>query len=520
MTGSAPSAGPARPTSRPTTTEPRLPPLGLLVFVTGTASLGAEIAAARLMAPYFGASTIVWANTIAVVLLALSTGYYFGGRLADRHPHKRGLCVVVLVASGLLALIPIVARPFLDVSVEAFDSISVGAAAGSLFGVLALVAVPVLLLGTVAPWALRLSIGDLERSGETAGRLYALSTVGSLSGTFLSALLLIPLVGTQRTFLLYALALAAVAAPALGRRFALVPLAIAALLAVPVGSTKAAAEPGERVLEERDTTYQYARVVEDADGVRTLELNEGQAIHSMWRPGTVLTDNYWDAFLVAPTAALGRPPRSLAVLGDGAGTMTRAYGRFFPQTAVDAVEIDGELTELGRRWFGVRDRPGLRFVTDDARPFLRRTDRRYEAIFVDAYRQPYIPFYLSTREFFRLVRDRLAPGGVVVINVGHPEDSDELERVLSATLATAFGHVARDPVKDVNTLLLASEQPVSAQRLRAARLPAPLRPIAAAAAGRLEPALRGGDVYTDDRAPVEWLVDRSIVTYAAGDSDE
>jgi spermidine synthase len=485
--------------------------------VTGAASLGAEIAAARLMAPFFGASTIVWANTIAVVLLALSTGYYFGGRLADRHPHKRGLCLVVLAAAALLALVPLVARPFLDVSVEAFDSISVGAAVGSLFGVLVLVAVPVLLLGTVAPWALRLSIAEVTRSGETAGRLYALSTVGSLVGTFLSALLLIPLVGTQRTFLLYAVALAVVAALALPRRFAVVPLAIAALLAVPVGTTKAAVETGERVVEERETPYQYARVVEERDGTRTLELNEGQAVHSMYKPGTVLTDNYWDAFLVEPAAALGRPPRSLAVLGDGAGTMTRAYGRYFPATTVDAVEIDGELTELGRRWFGLRDRPGLRFVTEDARPFLRRTDRRYDAIFVDAYRQPYIPFYLSTREFFRLVRDRLTPGGVVVINVGHPSDSDELERVLSATLRTSFAHVARDPVKDVNTLLVASTAPITADRLRAAGLPAPLRSIARRAAGRLEPALEGGDVYTDDRAPVEWLVDRSIVTYAAGE---
>jgi spermidine synthase len=467
------------------------------------------------MAPFFGASTIVWANTIGVVLLALSVGYWLGGRLADRHPHRRGLCGLVLVAAALLALVPLIARPFLDVSVRAFDEISVGAAVGSLFGVLALVAVPVLLLGAVSPWALRLELSDVRNTGETAGRLYAISTIGSLLGTFTSALVLIPLVGTQRTFLLYAALLAAVAALGLGRRYALAPLAIAALLALPVGTTKAAADGG-RVLEERETPYQYARVVQETDGARTLELNEGQAIHSMYRPGSYLTDNYWDAFLVAPLAALGRPPRSLAVLGDGAGTMTRAYGHYFPETEVDAVEIDGELTELGRRWFDLRDRPGLRFFTDDARPFLRRTQRRYEAIFVDCYRQPYIPFYLSTREFFRLVRDRLTPGGVVVINVGHPDTSDELEKVLAATLRTSFASVLRDPVKDVNTLLIAGRDLVPS-RLRAAALPAELRPVAAAAERRLRPALRGGTVYTDDRAPVEWLVDRSIVTYAAGD---
>jgi spermidine synthase len=415
----------------------------------------------------------------------------------------RGLCGLVLAAAALLALVPLVARPFLDLSVKAFDEISVGAAVGSLFGVLALVAVPVLLLGAVAPWALRLELADVRATGETAGRLYAISTVGSLLGTFASALVLIPLVGTQRTFLVLAALLAALA-----------PLAIAALLAVPVGTTKAA-EPGARVLEERETPYQYARVVEDADGVRTLELNEGQAVHSTYRPGSYLTDNYWDAFLVEPVAALGRPPRSLAVLGDGAGTMTRAYGHYFPQTSVDAVEIDGELTALGRRWFGLRARPGLRFFAADARPFLRRTDRRYDAIFVDAYRQPYIPFYLSTREFFRLVRDHLTPGGVVVINVGHPETSDALEKVLTATLRTSFASVLRDPVKDVNTLLVASRRRLDPARLPAATLPRDLRPIAAAAARRLRAPLGGGNVYTDDRAPVEWLVDRSIVSYAA-----
>ncbi len=101
--------------------------LQVLVFVVGSASLGAEIAAARLMAPFFGASTIVWANTIGVVLVALSVGYWFGGRLGDRHPHLRGLCLLVMGAAVLLAVVPFVARPFLDVSVDALDSVSAGA---------------------------------------------------------------------------------------------------------------------------------------------------------------------------------------------------------------------------------------------------------------------------------------------------------------------------------------------------------------------------------------------------------
>ena len=147
----------------------RIPTLELLVFAVGSSTLGAEIAAARLIAPFFGDSTIVWANTIAIVLVALSIGYWFGGRLADRHPHLGGLCVLVVVASLLLAIVPIVAGPFLELSVDAFDSLSIGTFAGSLFGVLTLVAVPVLLLGAVSPWAIRLKLHAVEDSGETAG---------------------------------------------------------------------------------------------------------------------------------------------------------------------------------------------------------------------------------------------------------------------------------------------------------------------------------------------------------------
>ena len=188
-----------------------MPPLPLLVFVVGTGSLGAEIAAVRLLAPYFGASTIVWANTIGIVLVALSLGYWLGGRLADRHPHMRGLCLLALCAAGLLALVPFVADPMLEIAVDALDQISAGAFLGSLVGVLVLVAIPVLLLGAVSPWAIRLAVSSVEEAGSVAGRLYALSTAGSLLGTLVSALVLIPLVGTRRTVLIFALAIALLA---------------------------------------------------------------------------------------------------------------------------------------------------------------------------------------------------------------------------------------------------------------------------------------------------------------------
>jgi spermidine synthase len=499
-----------------------MPPLPLLVFVVGTGSLGAEIAAVRLLAPYFGASTIVWANTIGVVLVALSLGYWLGGRFADRHPHMRGLCLLALVAAGLLALVPFAADPLLDVAVDALDDVSAGAFVGSLLAVLVLVAVPVLLLGAVSPWALRLAVERVEEAGTVAGRLYALSTAGSLFGTLVSALVMIPLIGTRRTFLVFALAIAVTAVAGLRpmRRYALAPAAIVVLIALPVGTLKAKTSNGGRVVHEAETEYQYARVIERPDGERVLELNEGQAEHSLYRPGTVLTGDYWDEHLVLPFASLRSPPRRIAILGNAAGTTARAYGGLFPRTRVDGVEIDSELSDIGRRWFHMGG-PRLHLYHEDARPFIRRIDARYDVVSIDVYRQPYIPFYLVTKEFFELVRDRLTPGGVVIVNVGHPEGQDDLEKVLSATMGEVFANVLRDPSEPTNTQLVASEAPIGGPRLRAAapRLPAQLRPLALAAAARLAQPLRGGDVYTDDKAPVEWLVDKSIIDYAAGDED-
>jgi spermidine synthase len=367
----------------------------------------------------------------------------------------------------------------------------------------------------------RLGVERVEDAGRVAGRLYALSTAGSLFGTLASALVLIPLVGTRRTFLVFALAIALIAVIGLRpvRRYALAPAAIAVLMALPVGTLKAAEEgSGSRVIYETDTQSQYARVVDRPDGSRALELNEGQAQHSIYEPGTSLTGDVWDGHLVLPFLARERPPARVAILGNAAGTTARAYEEFFPRTRVDGVEIDPELSEIGRRFFDMNN-PRLRIYDEDARPFLRRIDARYDVISVDAYRQPYIPFYLTTKEFFETARRKLAPGGVVIVNAGHPEGQDELERVLTASMREVFAHVVRDPIEPTNTLLVASEAPLSRERLRrvsARGLPPGLRQTGLGAAGRVGAPLRGGEAYSDDRAPVEWLIDKSIVNYAAG----
>ncbi|MGA8247996.1 MAG: fused MFS/spermidine synthase [Nocardioides sp.] len=494
--------------------------LEVLVFAVGAGALGAEIAAARLMAPWFGASTIVWANTIAIVLLSLSLGYALGGRLADRDPRPAGLARIVLTASVLLAIVPFVSGPFLRQAANAVDRLSAAIFIGSLVGVGVLVAIPLLLLGMVSPYALRLAVDRVDATGRTAGRLYAISTLGSLVGTFLAALLLIPFVGTRRTFLIFAGAMALAAIPQLARRrlrAVVVPAAILALVALPTGTIKTADTGGDRVIWEGETEYQYARVLQAPDGERSLQLDEGYAVHSVYRPGHWLTGNYWDEMLALSLAGAHAPPRSVAILGDAAGTSARQLGHYFPQTRIDAVELDGELTKVGRELFDLRG-PNLHTHTADARPWLYATTRRFDVIMVDAYRQPYIPFYLTTEEFFALVRDRLEPGGLVIVNVAQPQGSTSLEKVLAATMRAAFGNASvwRDHSEPVSTMLVGTTASDPVGRLRAAApgLPSHLAAAVSAAAGRMAPALTGGQIFTDDRAPVEWLVDLSLAEQA------
>jgi predicted membrane-bound spermidine synthase len=180
----------------------------LVVFSAGVSTLGAEIAAARLVAPAFGASTVVWANTIAIVLVALAGGYWLGGRWADRRPHARGMARAALLGAGLVALIPLLAIPLLSATEDALGELS-----GSLVVLAVLVAPPVLVLGALSPWAIRLRVSSVASAGDVTGRLYALSTAGGLVGNFAAALALIPWVGTRWTFLIMAALLAAVSAP-------------------------------------------------------------------------------------------------------------------------------------------------------------------------------------------------------------------------------------------------------------------------------------------------------------------
>ena len=482
-----------------------------MVLAAGAGATSTEICASRLLAPYFGASTVVWANVIGLILAALSVGYWLGGRIADRHPQPHVLGGLVAAAGALIAVIPFAAQPLLDLTVSGLNHVSAGAVVGSFLGSLVLFAPPVVLLGTVAPFAIRLAVTDVAVAGTVAGRLYALSTVGSIVGVFVPAIVTIELFGTQRTLVATAVVVALGGSLLLRRRWVVAPVALAAVLAVPVGIVK----PVAGLLYEKDSQYQFVQVVQKGS-VRDLYLNEGIAVHSEWRPHTVLTGDEWDMFLTVPPL-LGRPVRRVAILGNAGGTTARAYGVFYRSARIDGVELDPVVTAAARRYMGLGRIRRLHVITADARPLLERTHDRFDLILVDAYRQPYVPFYLATQQFFRLMRSRLRPGGIVALNVATVPGDHRLAEDIAGTLRTEFPQVLTWQALKLNQLVLGFDHPISRARLRTAvaRTPARIRVLTRLLAGQARAAAPSAQPWTDDRAPVEWVTDRMILEYAA-----
>lgn len=489
--------------------------LGGLVFFAGIGSMATEMCASRLLAPYYGSSTMIWANIIGLILIALTAGYVIGGRLADRHPSARLLGVIVLAGAIIIAIIPFVERPFLNVTIRGIDSVSTGAVIGSFAAAVVLFVPPVLLLGMVTPFAIRIGAREVESVGATAGHTYALSTAGSLLGTFVPALLAIPLIGTQRTLLATAALIAASAALLLGYRWLLVAVVVAGLIAIPPGAVKAA----NGLLYEKESRYQFVQVVQQGDE-HLLYLNEGYAVHSIWRKDTVLTGGEWDMFLAVPPL-LAKPAEKIAILGNAGGTTARAFGVYYKNVNIDGVEIDPVVTDVARRYFGLGDNPRLKVKTADARPFLQSSTEKYDLIFIDAYRQPYVPFYLATADFFKICREHLAPGGIIALNVSTVPGDDRLAKSVAGTLATQFPLVMKWPALRFNQLILGftSQQDLNVLKTRGTTAAKDLLPLTKLMTSQWSKVEALEDYWTDDQVPVEWITDRMIVIYGISGKD-
>jgi spermidine synthase len=505
--------------------------LYLAVFFSGTTTLAVELSAARLLEAVFGTSNIVWANVIGLILIYLALGYFIGGRWADSSPHFTTFYKLLVWAAFASGLIPLVSHPILNIAARAFPdpnelSANLAVIAGSFISVLVLFAVPITLLGCASPFAIRLALKRVTHAGDVSGRIYAVSTLGSIVGTFTPVLLLIPFVGTARTFLTFSGLLMVVALAGLaltgGRwwRFLWMPLVLAGLAWFTLPGPVKPVEEGKRLLFEEESAYNLIQVVEDDEGWRYLLLNEGQGWHSLYHPQTLLTGFTWDYFLIGP---LFNPPpyhtdqlERVAIIGLAGGTIARQYSNVYGPLPIDGVEIDPEIVRAGREFFGM-DLPNLNAVVADGRHFLAQTDRVYDVIAVDAYRLPYIPWHMTTVEFFQQARDRLDEDGVLIVNVGRTESDYRLVRAVATTLETIFPstHVIAVP-DSFNAIVVATVQPSSIENLalNLAFVDNPLlKEVGERALANWRPVVAGGPVFTDDKAPVEQLTNLILMRY-------
>lgn len=516
--------------------------LYFVVFISGMVTLAVELSAARLIGNVFGASNLVWANVIGLILLYLAVGYFIGGIWADRSPYFRTLYKIILWAAFLSAIIPLVSRPILRAAAQAVIGAEAALAIGSFVSVLVLFSVPVTLLGCVSPFAIRLAIDEPSSAGRIAGRIYAISTIGSLIGTFLPVLFIIPQLGTTRTFLVFAGALYVVGFIGLWLadnslkvlRWLWMP-AVVALVAVWAfsGPLRPPVE-GSELLYESESAYNYIQVVENADGFRDLLLNEGQGIHSRYHQEEIFFGGTWELFLAAPY--FNPPPftpqdvESLLVIGLAAGTIPRQYIHIYGDIPMDGLEIDPRIIEVGAEFFDMNEThmPSLTTHAQDGRYGLRQLDRTYSVIAIDAYRPPYIPWHLTTVEFFQEVRDLLTPDGVVAINVGRTSTDRRLVDAMANTMSAVFPSVhAIDVPRAFNTLLIATQTATPPDNLERniEALDDEAHPDLAAilniAARHVVENGESRIIFTDDRAPLETLVDSLVLNFLLyGDFDE
>jgi len=485
--------------------------LAATAFTVGAAVMAIEITASRVLAPHFGASLFVWTALIVTVLLSMSLGYWFGGRMTSRFPDMQALGLLLCGAAALL-MAGMWATGGISVSVPGLIADFGGAVAvlfiGSFLASFLVFSLPVFLLAMAGPFVLARWTDGGKDVGAVSGRYFTISTIGSVIGTVTPTLVLVPEFGVRATMVGISVLLAALGLlfmKGVLRPVAACIVALAISLVVVQGHQKP-----EGVVYEHESPYQFIRVKEQ-DGVRYLTFNEASGVQSVWRADGGRTRFYYDHFAAVPFLGGEEPHTKAAVLGLAGGTLVRQYVSALPAgTATDivGVEIDGAVVDAARRYFALDEIP-VSVVKRDGREFLAAGGDEYDTIVIDAYStQLYIPSHMVTREFFERVRSRLSDGGFAAMNINAPRADSRLLTTLANTVASVFPNVYIVKVgASWNWLVVAGDHEPDFVAA-ADKLPEDYADVAAAyRAARRVAYDTDGEIFTDDWAPIEHMTD-------------
>ncbi len=380
-----------------------------------------EIIGSRILSPYIGTSTYVWTSLIGIILAALSLGYWLGGRLADRRPDPKLLAAVIFTAGGLISVTVLIK----DVVLSSIAGIPLGLELKAVIAAILLFAPASICLGVVAPFAVRLKMTSLDTTGRTVGRLYALSTIGSIAGTFAAGFFLIPFVGSVRTLYFVAGGLIVLAPLVAPLKFS--PRNISVVLLFILGV--AASEVNIYVLRvhlevyDADTEYTRFRVYNSTDPktgkqVRALATDPYFVQSAAFVDSDELVLEY-SRFYHLMRHYQPRIGKSL-IIGGAGYSFPKEHLKVYPDAQLDVAEIDPKMTEIARKFFGLRDDPRLTIIHEDARMYINRAETgQYDAVLMDAFGSLFsVPHHLTTVEAVREISRILKDDGVVIFNLG------------------------------------------------------------------------------------------------------
>ncbi len=482
-------------------------------FLMGFAILGLELLGFRLYGPEYGYSSYVAGTLIGVILAALSLGYVIGGRLADRAPRPPVLYRLIVIAGLLLVGFAFVYKGLLE-----FFFVEFGMITGLILVTIVLYGPPMVLLSMTSPFIIRL-VAIEDRVGTAAGSIYALSTVGSILGSFLTPFVLVPAIGSHMTLVIMTaivLVVGVIGLLGVRGRWALALLALGLL---PFSFPKAE----EGVVLRIESPYSDLQVKREKEGEPYVLAVNRWAWYSKGLPSTIQTDSYYDYFLLGPKLV---PVKEMVVLGMAAGTSVKQFQHYYPGIHIDAVEIDPWVVKIAKNkeYFGIEEGDNLAIHIQDARPYLRKCKKRYDLVEIDMYQGgPFIPFYVTTVEFFQLVSDRMSDNGVAITNVLalSSQRKDPSEKLLVAcvieTMQEAFPSVYVLQHRS-NHLVFAFKKPTTLEQVRG-RLEAVttgnLVGLASLAGAITTPTpYPGAHVFTDDKADVARITFNMVRRYA------
>jgi predicted membrane-bound spermidine synthase len=390
-----------------------------IVFIASFCLLVIELVAGRILAPHVGVSLYTWTSIIGVVLAGISIGAWVGGILADRYVPRTILPILLsLSAAASFAIVPLANLIGTDALPLPESSL--------MLRVLTLAAIifflPSFLLGTISPVAVKMALRDLAQTGHVVGRIYAVSTVGSILGTFATGFFLFARFGSHAILIGVACVLLVCAAATFRRKIAIV--ALIPVAAAGVFATQSLQSPLERGSAYfKETNYFTIRVEHrtQLNGVGKLEtLILDQLVHSLNDPASpcFLAYGYQNIFdELLRWKAQHSQRLDLLFIGGGGYTLPRCIEVAFPTARVDVAEIDPGVTEVAYRFMALPRNTRVHTVNSDARWFLMRSNRMYDIIFGDAFNDISVPYHLTTREFIEMQKRHLKPEGVLATNI-------------------------------------------------------------------------------------------------------